>query len=115
VNLNEPPSLLRNDLSSDNHWLKIKLIGQISNKSAIGSRVVIKAGEQSQMQEVQSQSSFLSCNDPRLHFGLSSAQTAEVKVRWPNGVWQSFSNVESNQLISIKEGVGIVPTTGWRK
>jgi len=114
VNLNETPSLLRNDLSSSNHWLKVKLIGKISNRSAIGARLVIKAGDQTQTQEIQSQSSFLSCNDPRLHFGLGSATSAEIKVRWPNGGWQSFSKVESNQLVSIKEGVSIVPTIGWR-
>src|SRR5436305_8841818 len=90
VNLNETPSLLRNDLSSSNHWLKVKLIGKISNRSAIGARLVIKAGDQTQTQEIQSQSSFLSCNDPRLHFGLGSATSAEIKVRWPNGGWQSL-------------------------
>jgi len=115
VNLNEAPSLLRNDVTQANHWLKVKLIGHTSNRSAIGARVVVKAGDQVQTQEIQSKSSFVSCNDPRLHFGLGSNTKAEIRIRWPNGVWQKLPDVISNQLLTVKEGVGIVPTTGWRK
>ena len=48
VNLNEPPSLLRNDLRGANHWLKVKLVGTKSNRSAIGARVVVRYGKKSQ-------------------------------------------------------------------
>jgi hypothetical protein len=69
VNLNEPPSLLRNDLSGPRqHWLKVKLIGVESNRSAIGARVVAHYGGKLQVQEVLSQASFYSANDLRLHF-----------------------------------------------
>ena len=108
INLNEPPSLLRNDVAGSNLWLKVKLVGTKSNRSAIGARVVVKAGESTQTQEVQSQSSFLSCNDFRLHFGLDQAKSAEVKIRWPTGEWQTLTNVTPNQLITVKEGTGIV-------
>jgi hypothetical protein len=108
VNLNEPPSLLRNDVTGTNCWLKVKLIGTKSNRSAIGGRVVVKSGDTTQTQEVQSQSSFVSCNDFRLHFGLGAAKKADVKVRWPSGEWESVSTVQANQLITIKEGAGIV-------
>ena len=108
INLNEPPSLLRNDVAGSNLWLKVKLVGSKSNRSAIGARVVVKAGESTQTQEVQSQSSFLSCNDFRLHFGLDQAKSAEVKIRWPTGEWQTLTNVTPNQLITVKEGTGIV-------
>ncbi|HTM14837.1 MAG TPA: VCBS repeat-containing protein, partial [Bryobacteraceae bacterium] len=56
VNLNEPPSLLRNDVRGDNHWLKIKLIGTQSNRSAIGARVVVHYGGKKQSQQLLSQS-----------------------------------------------------------
>jgi enediyne biosynthesis protein E4 len=108
VNLNEPPSLLRNDLSGGNHWLKVKLTGSTSNRSAIGARVVLKAGNSTQTQELHSQSSFLSCNDPRLHFGLGKEMKATIDVRWPSGKWESIPPVNADQLISIKEGAGIV-------
>ena len=114
VNLNETPSLLRNDVSGTHSWLKVKLIGTRSNRSAIGARVVVSAGDSTQTQELQSQSSFLSCNDFRLHFGLGQAKTIELKVRWPNGDWQTLSNVAANRLVTVKEGIGIVPNMGWR-
>ena len=79
INLNEPPSLLRNDVTGSNSWLKVKLIGTKSNRSAIGGRVVVEAGDSTQTQEVQSQSSFLSCNDFRLHFGLGRKQKCRGK------------------------------------
>jgi len=115
VNLNEPPSLLRNDVSGNNHWLKVRLIGTKSNRSAIGSRVLVKAGETTQTQEVTSQSSFLSSNDPRLHFGLGAATKAEIRVRWPNGDWQNIGDTAADQLITVKEGLGVVANVGWKR
>jgi len=114
VNLNEPPSLLRNDVASGNHWLKVKLVGTKSNRSAIGARVVVKVGEVTQTQELFSQSSFLSCNDFRLHFGLGSAIKADIRVRWPNGIWQTLAEIPADRLVTIKEGIGIVPNAGWK-
>jgi hypothetical protein len=93
----------------------VKLIGAKSNRSAIGARVVLKAGDTTQTQEVQSQSSFLSCNDPRLHFGLGEATKAELRIRWPNGDWQTLPEVAANQLVSVKEGTGIVPSVGFKR
>jgi hypothetical protein len=113
VNLNEPPTLLRNDVSSKNSWLKVKLIGNKSNRSAIGARVVVKSGDSTQTQEVQSQSSFVSANDPRLHFGLGQSTKAEVRIRWSRGEWQILPEVAANQLITVKESIGIVPNAGW--
>jgi hypothetical protein len=65
VNLNEPPSLLRNDLRGKQNWIKVKLEGVKSNRSAIGARVLARYGGKTQAQAVLSQSSFYSCNDPR--------------------------------------------------
>ena len=65
VNLNEPPSLLRNDLAGTDHWLKVQLIGVASNRSAIGAQVVAAYGERRQAQAVLAQSSYLSVNDRR--------------------------------------------------
>jgi hypothetical protein len=115
VNLNEPPSLLRNDISGNDHWLKVKLIGTKSNRSAIGSRVLVKVGDTTQSQELMSQSSFLSSNDPRLHFGLGAATKAEIRVRWPNGDWQNIGDTAADQLITVKEGLGVIANAGWKR
>ncbi len=113
VNLNEPPTLLRNDVSGGNHWLKVKLLGTKSNRSGIGARVAVKVGETTQTQELLSQSSFLSSNDPRLHFGLGAAKKAQVRVRWTNGSWQDIGEVAADQLVTVKEGEGVVASVGW--
>jgi hypothetical protein len=108
VNMNEPPSLLRNDVRGTNHWLKVKLIGTLSNRSAIGARVVVHYGGKVQAQTVTSQSSFYSANDPRLHFGLGSAATVNLDVFWPNGHTQSLKDEAADHLITVVEGKGVV-------
>src|ERR1019366_9278885 len=116
VNLNKPPSLLRNDVKTDSgtaNWLKVKLIGTKSNRSAIGSRVTLKYGGRLQAKEVLAQSSFYSCDDRRLHFGLGSARTADLTVRWTNGLVETIYSVEANRMITIREGSGIVKSEKW--
>ncbi|MEI9976967.1 MAG: CRTAC1 family protein [Ignavibacteriota bacterium] len=108
VNLNEPPSLLRNDVKGDGNWIKVKLNGVKSNRSAIGAKVLVRYGGKQQIQEVLGQSSFLSVNDKRLHFGLGHEKTAGIEVRWPSGVRQSFEAVPANHLITVDEVKGIV-------
>jgi enediyne biosynthesis protein E4 len=110
MNVNEPPSLLRNDAPQQNHWLKIKLIGAKSNRSAIGARVLVRYGKKLQAQERMSQSSYLSSNDPRLHFGLGKETSASIEIRWPNGIRESIKNVAADRQITIREGSGIVST-----
>jgi hypothetical protein len=109
LNLNEPPSLLRNDCRSKNNWLKVRCIGTTSNRTAIGARVRVVTGQHSQINEVMSGSSYLSQNDLRLHFGLGQAKRADlVEVHWPLGLVESFRNVDANQLLVAQEGHGIV-------
>jgi hypothetical protein len=115
MNMNEPPSLLRNDLSGDHHWLKIRLIGTKTNRSAIGSRVIAMYGGRQQAQEVTAQSSFYSVNDRRLHFGLGKAMAADLTVHWTNGNVERFRSVAADQAITIREGSGIVSTERFRR
>jgi hypothetical protein len=108
VNLNEPPSLLRNDLRGQNHWLKLKLLGTTSNRSAIGARVLMHYGGKVQAQSVMSQSSYYSASDLRLHFGLGASKVADIDIYWPNGAQEHFKAVAADQLVTIAEGKGIV-------
>jgi len=114
VNLGEPPSLFRNDVSGKSHWIKIRCEGSVSNRSAIGARIEVTSNGLKQMKELQSQSSFLSCNDFRLHFGLGDAQLADVTVRWPRGKTQTLTGLRADQLYTIREAVGIIPNRGWK-
>ncbi|HTB13091.1 MAG TPA: CRTAC1 family protein [Bryobacteraceae bacterium] len=104
MNMGEPPSLLHNETSNNNRWLKLKLIGTKSNRSAIGARAFVSAGGRRQRQEVVSQSSFYSQSDLRLHFGLGSATSADVEVHWPSGLTEVYRDVKSNQILTIQEG-----------
>jgi hypothetical protein len=117
VNMNEPPSLLRNDMSGEHHWLKVLLVGTASNRSAIGAQVVAAYGERRQAQAVLAQSSYLSANDRRLHFGLGAATSADLEIRWPNGGQERVANVAADQLVVIREGSGVVRRERfpWRK
>jgi hypothetical protein len=108
MNMNEPPSLLRNDVSGGHHWLKVFLVGVQSNRSAIGSRVIARYAGRQQAQEVNAQSSFYSANDRRLHFGLGNATTADLTIRWTNGTTETIPNVAADQLVTIREGAGII-------
>jgi enediyne biosynthesis protein E4 len=108
MNMNEPPSLLRNDVSSGGHWLKVLLVGVQSNRSAIGSRVTAHYGNRRQAQEVLAQSSFYSASDRRLHFGLGSESSTDLTIRWTNGKLESISKVAADQLVVIREGAGII-------
>lgn len=115
INMNEPPSLLRNDQRVKRNWLKVKLEGVKSNRSAIGARVLAHYGAKVQAQAVLSQSSYYSCNDPRLHFGLGAATQVDVDVLWPSGLREQYRKVTANQLVTIREGKGIVPNRGWAR
>jgi enediyne biosynthesis protein E4 len=115
VNLNEPPSLLRNELHGNHHWLKVKLIGTKSNRSAIGARVTLHYGGKAQAQEVMSQSSFYSANDTRLHFGLGAELIVDIEIRWPSGLRETMRGIAVDQLVVVREAAGIVPGAGWSK
>ncbi len=115
LNMNEPPSLLRNDLKGAHHWLKVKLVGTKSNRSAIGARVLARYSGRTQAQEVLSQSSYYSCNDSRLHFGLGQATTVDLVIRWPSGLTEKYPGVKCDQLITIREAHGIIPNAGWAR
>lgn len=114
MNRNEPPSLLRNDAPPGNHWIKVRLEGTKSNRSALGSRVLVHYDGKVQAQCLTSQSSYLSSNDPRLHFGLGKVTTVDVDVIWPTGAKETFKSVAANQLLTIREGQGIVKGRRFR-
>jgi len=107
-NMQDPPSLLRNDVGNSNRWLKIKLLGTRSNRTGIGARVRVVAGEQAQIDEVRSGGSYISQSDLRLHFGMGAAQRADlIEIRWPSGLIDKHTKVMTNQMIVVTEGKGM--------
>lgn len=115
-NMNESPSLLRNDCRNRYRWIKVKLIGTTCNRSAIGARVRITTGAHTQLAEVQSGSSVMSQNDLRLHFGVGDAARIDsLEVIWPTTQKvEAFYRIEPNQLLVIKEAAGIIRRERFR-
>ena len=110
LNMNDLPSLLRNEGGNKQNWIKIKLVGTKCNRTAIGARVRVITGKHVQMDEVHSGTSVMSQSDLRLHFGLGKAETVDlIEVKWPTTQKvEKFSQVRANQIITIREGDGII-------
>ena len=107
MNMDEPPSLLRNDLDNDHRWIKVKLQGTRSNRSAIGAVVTVHHGKSAQTAAVLSQSGFLSLSDWRLHFGLGPDDRAgKIVVKWPSGLTEEFPGAPAGGLAFLVEGSG---------
>jgi hypothetical protein len=114
-NLDATPSLLRNQNGSRNQSLIVKCVGTRSNRSGIGARVQLTAGGRSRIDEVMSGSSYYSHNDLRLHFGLGTLEQADrIDVLWPFGTKDSIPNVKANQIVTIREGQGVVAAEPFR-
>jgi hypothetical protein len=105
MNMNEPPSLLRNDYSGANGWIEVKLLGTRSNRAGLGAMVIVTAGGRRQARAALSQSSYYSHDDLRLHFGLgASAKADAIEVRWPSGQVDVLKDVGGRRLVTIREG-----------
>jgi hypothetical protein len=104
VNLNDRPCLLRNDGGNRKNWIMIHLIGTKSNRDAIGSRIRLTTGNQTQTRWRMSSSGYLSQSDYRIHFGLSDNTRADkIEIRWPSGEIQTLENIKANQVITVEE------------
>ena len=108
TNSRQTADLLRNDGVNQNHWLVFTMVGMQSNRSGIGARIKVVAGEKSQIREVKSGGSYPSHSDMRLHFGLGQSAAADlVEIRWPSGLVECFKNVERNRFLIATEGEGL--------
>ena len=107
TNLNDVPTLLRNDGGSDNHWLGLDLVGTQSNRDAIGARVNVIAGGRQLVRDVQRGHGFQAAHDKRLLFGLGEADAVErVEIRWPSGATQVVEDPPLQQYLTVTEGEG---------
>ncbi len=104
VSTNDGPAyVLHNETVSQNHWLTLELVGHTSNRDAIGAEVKLTAAGHAQWATVSTASSYLSASDKRVHFGLGSAATADVEIRWPSGIQQTLKGVKADQQIKVEE------------
>jgi hypothetical protein len=104
VNLNDRGAFLRNNKGNQNNWITLNLIGTVSNRDGIGTRIKVTSGGKVQTNQKKSTSGYLSQNDPRMHFGLAKNEiVARIEIKWPSGKLQILENVKVNQILTVKE------------
>ena len=113
--VNDFPQLVRCYSKLQNNWIKVRTIGNKSNRSGIGARlrcVVQMPGDSKphqQIDEVRSGGGYCSQSDLRVHFGIGQAQKIDLlEIRWPSGLVEILKDIKPNQVIYVKEGEGIV-------
>ncbi len=108
TNNNGPVRLLRNDTGSHQHWLMVRLAAPGTNRFGIGARVaLIRQGKPTLWRRVHTDSSYLSANDPRVHFGLGpNLSNASVAVEWPDGFKEIWTNLEADRIVLLRRGSG---------
>lgn len=108
-NNGQAPQLLRNDGGNSNHWLEIFLIGVKSNRDGVGARVKVTAGDLIQYDQKKGGMSYQSAQDPRLHFGLGTRTNIDsIEIIWPSEIVTRLANLKSDQIITVKEGLGLI-------
>jgi hypothetical protein len=104
VGCGQKPRLLRNDQKLQNHWIRVKLVGNGSNRDAIGALVEIQVGEKTQSRRVNPTRSYLSQVELPVTFGLGmSDEIDRMVIHWPNGKKQTISKPQVDQLLVIEQ------------
>jgi hypothetical protein len=102
--LSAPAEIWMNDSPDSNHWLEIALQGTKSNRDGIGARIRVSAGGSVQFNHMSTAAGYASSSAAPVHFGLGAAKVAEeVEIRWPSGTLQKLKDVQSDQVLRIKE------------
>ena len=104
------PKLLRNDGGNANNWLEIMLVGTKSNRDGVGAALKLVSEGFTQYGQRKGGMSYMSASDPRVHFGLGRRVSIDsLEIIWPSGKVDELTHVPINQIITVKEGVGIIP------
>ncbi|MBS1865160.1 MAG: CRTAC1 family protein [Acidobacteria bacterium] len=109
---NGPARLLRNLNANQNDVLRVKLMGTKSNRDAIGAKVTMTTNTgAAETRVVKGGSSYLSQSELTLTFGLGKAggvKSARLQIVWPSGQKETLADVKTNQVVTVKEGKGII-------
>lgn len=97
------PLLLHNVAPAAGHWLECRLEGKKSNRDGIGALLTIETQGQKRLRLCHTDGSYLSASDKRVHFGLGSALSADITIRWPSGVITTHKNMQADQIVTLKE------------
>ena len=105
ANNGQEPQLLRNDGGNRGNWLQMRLVGNRSNRDAIGARVTLTSEGFVQVAERIGGGSYHASHDPRLHFGLGDRRRVDrVEILWPSGLSDRLDGIEVNRVVVVREG-----------
>jgi len=109
TNNNGPARLYLNQISNQNHWLGLKVIGK-SGRDMLGARIEVIVSEKIVLRRrARTDGSYLSANDPRVLVGLGNAsQVQTVRLRWPDGSVEEWKDLKADRYVSLKQGNGSV-------
>ncbi len=89
-----------------NNYIRINLVGTVSNRDAIGARVTITSALGTQIREVRSGDGFHYMSYLGANFGLGAdTQVEQVEVRWPSGAVEVITDLTINSAHTVVEGV----------
>jgi hypothetical protein len=108
-NIDTHPTLLRNVVSNENHWISLKLVGGAgSPRDAIGAKVFVTSGRVRQRADVFSGGSFSSSSDLRVHFGLGTvSEIDKLEIHWPSGKIEVLNKPPVDRILTVVEGRGL--------
>jgi hypothetical protein len=100
--------LLINEVGNRRHWIGLRLVGQQAPRDMLGGRVeLVRKDAPTLWRRVRADGSYASANDPRVLAGLgASTEPPRVRVRWPDGRTEEWSEVPIDRYTTIKEGSG---------
>jgi Calx-beta domain/ASPIC and UnbV/FG-GAP-like repeat len=103
-----PDEMFRN-LGNGNHWIEMDLKGLVSNADGIGAKIYVTAGGVTQMREQNGGYRRWSQHHQRIHVGLAlNTLVEEIRVEWPSGIVDVYSNISADALYEITEGSAAV-------
>ena len=101
---------LRNVLTTNHHFLAIRLQGVTCNRDAIGARIELYLGGESNrklIRTLRAGEGFIGQSSKWIHFGLGSATDIQrIVVQWPGGASETFTNLETDQRSLVVQGTG---------
>jgi hypothetical protein len=108
-NMDSAPTLLRNVVKNNNHWIGLRLVGgPKSPRDAIGTKVFVTSGGVRQRADVFSGGSYSSSSDLRVHFGLgASAIVDKIEIRWASGTTEEITIPGVDRIFTVTEGKGV--------
>jgi hypothetical protein len=109
-----PAYLYRNDRTSANRSIRVRLIGTKSNRDAIGASVKIFHGSSSQSRTVKGGSSYLSQSELPVTFGVGTRDKIDrLVISWPSGATEEYKNLAAGKAYECVESKGITALPGF--